>query len=73
MRSRADRASLSLKGPLFGRFLVYVMDHAFLSEQKRHDEEDGDDGGDHASYNNASEGLLGLGSDTVGERGGEEA
>ena len=37
----------------------------FLAEQEGKDEEDGDDGGDHASYDDSGEGLLGLGSDAV--------
>ena len=45
----------------------------FLAEQEGKDEEDGDDGGDHASYDDAGEGLLGLGSDAVREGGREEA
>ena len=45
----------------------------FLAEQEGKDKEDGDDGGDHASYDDAGEGLLGLGSDAVGEGGGKEA
>ena len=45
----------------------------FLAEQEGKDEEDGDDGGDHASYDDAGEGLLGLGSDAVGKGGREEA
>ena len=44
-----------------------------LPEQEGKDEEDGDDGGDHASYDDAGQGLLGLGSDAVREGGGEEA
>ena len=56
-----------------GVFLQVQVMGRFLPEQEGQDEEDGDDGGDHASYDDAGERLLGLGSDAVGEGGGEQA
>jgi hypothetical protein len=58
---------------LFHNFLFDVVNHGFLPEQQRHDEENRDDGGYHAPYDDTSERLLSLGSDAIGERGRQEA
>lgn len=73
MRSRVDPRILDCEALSVGRFVFKMMHHEFLPEQQRHDEEDSDDGCDHASYDNASERLLSLGSDAIGERGRKEA
>ena len=43
-----------------------------LPEQEGKDEEDGDDGGDHAAYDDSGERLLGLRADAVRDGGGQQ-
>src|ERR1700733_14489354 len=53
--------------------LLDVVFGAEEVDEQGHHEEDGDEGGEHASYDDAGQRLLGLGADSGGQGGRTEA